>query len=76
MDRDTVLVPAGWDSLGKIRVIREGFDAERLGKGWASDLEEPERSADDDTPSVVRSYEAAIPDFTSDGLVRLIAIRI
>ncbi|KAJ3285630.1 hypothetical protein HK104_009391 [Borealophlyctis nickersoniae] len=26
VDRDTVLVPTGWDSWGKIRVLREGFD--------------------------------------------------
>ncbi|KAJ3044642.1 hypothetical protein HDV00_001568 [Rhizophlyctis rosea] len=30
LDRDTVLVPSGWDSWGKIRVLREGFDCEGM----------------------------------------------
>ncbi|GAK65623.1 DLIC-domain-containing protein [Moesziomyces antarcticus] len=38
-DRDTLLVPAGWDSWGKIRALREPFDCQGLGKGWESDCE-------------------------------------
>jgi hypothetical protein len=32
-EKDTVQVPAGWDSFGKIRVLRESFDCEGFGEG-------------------------------------------
>ncbi|CZS91790.1 related to dynein light intermediate chain 2 [Rhynchosporium agropyri] len=40
IDRDKVLVPPNWDSWGKIRVLREGFDVEAINKGWSVDIEE------------------------------------
>ncbi|RKF61925.1 Cytoplasmic dynein 1 light intermediate chain 2 [Erysiphe neolycopersici] len=39
IDRDKVLVPPNWDSWGKIRVLREGFDAEAVSIGWSCDIE-------------------------------------
>jgi dynein light intermediate chain 1 len=33
-------VPPNWDSWGKIRILREGFDVEAVSKGWALDIEE------------------------------------
>lgn len=36
-DRDTLLVPAGWDSWGKIRAIRDPFDCHAMGRGWTHD---------------------------------------
>ncbi|KDQ08260.1 hypothetical protein BOTBODRAFT_118858 [Botryobasidium botryosum FD-172 SS1] len=39
LDRDRILVPAGWDSWGKISVVREGFDAARWGEAWERDLD-------------------------------------
>ena len=39
IDRDRVLVPPNWDSWGKIRVLREGFDVEGISKGWSIDIE-------------------------------------
>src|SRR5205809_948339 len=38
VDRDNVMVPSGWDSWGKIRVSKEGFDCEGLLKGWDLDM--------------------------------------
>nr|XP_031862034.1 uncharacterized protein CI109_002447 [Kwoniella shandongensis]KAA5529106.1 hypothetical protein CI109_002447 [Kwoniella shandongensis] len=38
LDRDAVMVPAGWDSWGKINVLREGFDPSRVGKAWEVSL--------------------------------------
>ncbi|CAO3628562.1 unnamed protein product [Cunninghamella echinulata] len=38
VERDSVAVPAGWDSWGKIRVLRE-FDCEAVNQGWDADLE-------------------------------------
>ena len=35
VDRDAVLVPAGWDSWGKIGVLDEGFETGRQSRlGW------------------------------------------
>lgn len=39
IDRDKVAVPPNWDSWGKIRVLREGFDVEAVSDGWSIDLE-------------------------------------
>jgi dynein light intermediate chain 1 len=39
VERDTVLVPSGWDSFGKLRVLREGFDCEAVHQGWESDID-------------------------------------
>jgi dynein light intermediate chain 1 len=38
LDRDHVVVPAGWDSWGKIGVLRDGFDAKAWGAAWERDL--------------------------------------
>ncbi|KAI8379892.1 dynein light intermediate chain-domain-containing protein [Choanephora cucurbitarum] len=39
VERDSVMVPAGWDSWGKLRVLREGFDCEAVHQGWDSDMD-------------------------------------
>ncbi|KAK4237881.1 dynein light intermediate chain-domain-containing protein [Achaetomium macrosporum] len=41
IDRDKVVVPPNWDSWGKIRVLRDGFDVDRVSKGWSIDLDQP-----------------------------------
>jgi dynein light intermediate chain 1 len=41
IDRDKVLLPPNWDSWGKIRVLREGFEVEGVNQGWSIDIEEP-----------------------------------
>lgn len=41
IDRDKALVPPNWDSWGKIRVLREGFDVEGISSGWSVDIQEP-----------------------------------
>jgi dynein light intermediate chain 1, cytosolic len=38
VDRDRVFIPSGWDSWGKIRVLRDGFDVEGVCEGWSVDL--------------------------------------
>ncbi|KAF2155785.1 hypothetical protein K461DRAFT_81200 [Myriangium duriaei CBS 260.36] len=40
IDRDRVFVPPGWDSWGKIRVLREGFDIEGVSRAWSVDIQE------------------------------------
>lgn len=39
LDRDRIVVPSGWDSWGKIGVVREGFDCNRWSEAWENDLE-------------------------------------
>ncbi|KAF3353943.1 hypothetical protein VdG1_07842 [Verticillium dahliae VDG1] len=39
IDRDKILVPPNWDSWGKIRVLRDGFDVEATSLGWSHDLQ-------------------------------------
>lgn len=41
IDRDKVVLPPNWDSWGKIRVLREGFDVEGVNQGWSIDIDEP-----------------------------------
>ena len=39
IDRDKILIPANWDSWGKIRVLREGFDVEGICNGWSAAID-------------------------------------
>lgn len=47
IDRDKILVPPNWDSWGKIRILKEGFDPEVVGDAWSVEIQEsPEQSLD------------------------------
>jgi len=39
LDRDRIRIPVGWDSWGKIGVLREGFDSRGWGDAWEYDLD-------------------------------------
>ena len=41
IDREKILIPPNWDSWGKIRVIREGFDVEGISDGWSLEIQPP-----------------------------------
>ena len=43
LDQDRIVVPPGWDSWGKISVMRDGFDAKIWGEAWERDLESANR---------------------------------
>ena len=67
IDRDKVLVPPSWDSWGKIRVLREGFDVEGTSSGWSTDIDTSAMpDAEGKTPSaegtVLPAYESTIQD--------------
>ncbi|EEP78838.1 conserved hypothetical protein [Uncinocarpus reesii 1704] len=74
IDRDKILVPSNWDSWGKIRIIREGFDMEGIGNAWSIEIQESAESskAEDDITekeessaegtSAVAIYEQTIQD--------------
>ncbi|KAK0612541.1 dynein light intermediate chain-domain-containing protein [Bombardia bombarda] len=48
IDRDKICVPPNWDSWGKVRVLREGFDVELVSNGWTIDLDQPSPPAQRD----------------------------
>jgi len=58
IDRDKILIPSNWDSWGKIRVLREGFDVEGTSSGWSVDIQTPPLS------SINGSIDADGIDFT------------
>ena len=39
VDRMAILVPGGWDSVGKIRLLSETFSPESMLEGWIADLD-------------------------------------
>ncbi|ORY17252.1 dynein light intermediate chain-domain-containing protein [Clohesyomyces aquaticus] len=54
IDRDRVLVPPNWDSWGKIRILREGFDVEGVSEKWSVDIDIPQHvkaAANGDAPA-------------------------
>lgn len=38
LDRDRLVIPVGWDSPTRIRVLREGFDVQRIGAMWDDEV--------------------------------------
>lgn len=56
------MVPAGWDSWGKIRVLREGFDCEGVHQGWDADMEAIMDRQELGAHGARGVYEEAIPD--------------
>ena len=73
IDRDKILVPPNWDSWGKIRVIREGFDVEGTSSGWSIDIRGPASAAAENSTgtnkaetssegTVLPTYESTISD--------------
>ena len=73
IDRDKILIPPNWDSFGKIRVLREGFDVEKISRLWTNDLESeakqsttgsaiPNNTGIVPPDSVLNIYESTITD--------------
>lgn len=60
LDRDCIVVPAGWDSWGKIAVMRDGFDAKLWNEAWEQDLEPLADS--NDAAGAKEMYAGLIPD--------------
>ncbi|KAF5321922.1 hypothetical protein D9619_000568 [Psilocybe cf. subviscida] len=61
LDRDRIVVPAGWDSWGKIAVLRDGFDAKMWGEAWDADLEADESQPSGDV-GAKKAYANLVPD--------------
>ncbi|PFH49236.1 hypothetical protein AMATHDRAFT_148080 [Amanita thiersii Skay4041] len=61
LDRDRIVVPVGWDSWGKISVLRDGFDAKMWGEAWERDLSN-EESHPGEEPGAKKLYSILVPD--------------
>ena len=61
LDRDRIVVPAGWDSWGKIVVLRDGFEAKMWGEAWERDLEGEEGQAIGEA-GAKKAYANLVPD--------------
>lgn len=60
LDRDRIVIPAGWDSWNKVTVMRESFEAKVWGEAWDQDLNaDGEDSAAGGAKSM---YAALVPD--------------
>ena len=65
LDRDHILVPSGWDSWGKIAVLRDGFESKPWGEAWDRDLEVTSGSHEvlDESEKGIKSlYAELVPD--------------
>ncbi|KAJ7075994.1 dynein light intermediate chain-domain-containing protein [Mycena belliarum] len=59
LDRDRIVVPAGWDSWGKITIMRDEFDARGWGDAWERDLAAEGNPPPDGARSL---FNALVPD--------------
>ncbi|KAH9482492.1 Cytoplasmic dynein 1 light intermediate chain 2 [Psilocybe cubensis] len=60
LDRDRIVVPAGWDSWGKISVLRDGFDAKMWGEAWERDLDTEDEQGEE--TGAKKAYANLVPD--------------
>jgi dynein light intermediate chain 1 len=75
IERDKILIPPNWDSWGKIRILREGFELEAVGDAWSVEIQSPAEELpaldpktrdapkrESETDSAVAMFETAFPD--------------
>ncbi|KAK3676813.1 hypothetical protein LTR78_003017 [Recurvomyces mirabilis] len=67
VDRMAIVVPSGWDSLGKIRLLSETFSPEAVLDAWTTDLRipvliQPNPTQPDDPPE-----QASQPEYQANG---------
>lgn len=83
LDRDSIMIPAGWDSWGKIEILKEGFNCQQISGLWdaAFGRESHQYSQtnprntndgllqDDEDEDIQRIWQDVIPDPTNNALV-------
>lgn len=70
VDREGVLVPPGWDTWAKIKVLKDSFDAEGISKAWKDETQMPDNvtnvkelfASTDEEDGVITRYETQIMD--------------
>jgi hypothetical protein len=83
IDRDKVVIPPNWDSWGKIRVLRDGFDVDLVSNGWSIDLDQPfphphpngNEAEGGESNNVSVEHEVADETLTEHGELTTISIR-
>lgn len=63
-------MPSGWDSWGKIKVLREGFDCDHVSEGWDADMDAVIDRQKPGNTGARGTYEEAIPNGESEIQVR------
>lgn len=66
IDRDSLLIPAGWDSYGKIKVLREGFQPQRAASGWRTDCG-LSQAGEEQGHGLLKEYESLVRDIAEVG---------
>lgn len=80
LDRDSIMIPAGWDSWGKIEILKEGFNCQQVNGLWDAALgREAQRYnqkngrdvsdgllQDEDDEGIQQIWQDVIPDPTND----------
>ncbi|KAH0846472.1 hypothetical protein AYO21_11244 [Fonsecaea monophora] len=67
VDRDKILVPPNWDSWGKIRILKEGFDPEAVADAWSVEIQlPPEEKFDLSSKSYGQEAERSSQDNETD----------
>jgi hypothetical protein len=57
-------VPSGWDSWGKIKILKEQFSPEIIGEGWECDISNTELQMEQrKKSSALHAYEDVIENF-------------
>lgn len=62
VDRDIIMIPAGWDSWGKIQILRDGFDCRQMADAWEMDEASPQR---DEEHGLHGIYQTQVRDMTA-----------
>lgn len=57
LDRDRIVIPAGWDSWGKIKILRDDFEPSRWADAWEKDMDSfaPTRTVNGTAPTLGES---------------------
>ncbi|CAG8725000.1 10819_t:CDS:2, partial [Dentiscutata erythropus] len=68
VERDTVLVPTGWDSWNQIKFLRDGFDCDGLLQGWDLDMTGEKETTEDseELNSAKKVYEEVIKNIDNE----------
>jgi dynein light intermediate chain 1, cytosolic len=72
VDRDKILVPPNWDSWGKIRILKDGFDPEAVANSWSVEIQDsPEEQFDTPPPTQDESKPTTSSPEDTDSAVHL-----
>jgi dynein light intermediate chain 1, cytosolic len=73
IDRDKILIPPNWDSWGKIRILREDFEMEKVANAWSVEIQSPPEAEFDTSTTTLKS---AVDGEKEDGSDRESAVSI